>query len=183
MWLLFPLFELVGTSPGCNDFSNMNSGLATSSTVRWKTLSLEHLWELRNTTASHRSNIPIGCLASRFHGQQSLETKVARLFISTRFLREKNCYFAQGQLLPRLTTCISWTVFTQHRGTTNSQAIPYTLHRLWNLSEVLFPSVFSTLSWRQWQPKITMEITALLARTQEKNLCSSQQENKTCLIY
>lgn len=52
-------------------------------TIRQKSLNLGHLQELRNTTASHRSNTPAGCLADRFHEPRSLGRRVSWLFIPT----------------------------------------------------------------------------------------------------
>lgn len=145
-------------------------------TIRRKSLNLGHLQELRNTTASHRSNTPADRWEEGSHGFSFLPSSWGR---ETAVWHTGSCSQVSlptfhglllhhtGQwLIPcgYLIPCISydWKVF---------------------LSEVLFPSVISSLSWRQWQPKITMETTALLARTQEDNLCSSQQENKTCLVY
>ena len=154
-------------------------------TIRWKSLDFKHLQELRNITASCRSNTPLGCSAKCFHGPRSLGRRVSWLFIPTKFLRERNCCLAQGQLLPGITTTF-YGLYLHHTG---EWLVPRGYHTPcisyeWKvfLSEVLFSSIISSLSWGQWQTNITMETTALLARTQEENLCSSHQENKTCLI-
>lgn len=110
---------------------NHHSYFEQWNTINQKSLNLERLQELKNTTASHRSNTPVGCLADCFHGPQSLVRRVSWPFISTKFLRERNCCLAQGQLLPGLTTHISWTVFTPHSGIANFQWVPYTVHFLW----------------------------------------------------